>query len=303
MSTWARRTQLRTLLERSGREWTLRELAARLGVSKLTAQRDLDELSRSGVAVMESSRGQTLRYRAGEARAAALETTEAVSLDAACAAMEPFRTTPLIDGLEAARQRAGALGPASEVVAPFRPTAAHHMAPSVVRALLEGIRAGRRVRIDYTPRAARRSREYLVEPHQFVVVHGVVYLRAAVPPATRRATFVGWRIHGATLSAEEATVPRARSSSAFAAFEGTPEDVEVRFDSEIAPYIRERRWHASERFTAHRDGGVTWRARVSGPEEVIGWVMSWGARAELIKPLAWRREALARARQVVERYA
>jgi hypothetical protein len=33
--------------------------------------------------------------------------------------------------------------------------------------------------------------------------------------------------------------------------------------------------------------------------EFVGWVMSWGPRAQLIKPTAWRKEILARARKIV----
>jgi predicted DNA-binding transcriptional regulator YafY len=63
MSTFARRLMLWKLLVTATEPLSLAELARRLGVSKNTAQRDLDSLSGAGVPVLEERRGQRLFFR------------------------------------------------------------------------------------------------------------------------------------------------------------------------------------------------------------------------------------------------
>jgi predicted DNA-binding transcriptional regulator YafY len=63
MSTFARRLTLWKLLVTAGEPLSLAEIARRLGVSKNTAQRDLDTLSGAGVRILEERRGQRLLFR------------------------------------------------------------------------------------------------------------------------------------------------------------------------------------------------------------------------------------------------
>ncbi|WP_242341141.1 MULTISPECIES: winged helix-turn-helix domain-containing protein [unclassified Anaeromyxobacter] len=62
MSTFARRLSLWKLLATSTEPLSLADLARRCGVSKNTAQRDLDALSAAGVGVVEERRGQRLYF-------------------------------------------------------------------------------------------------------------------------------------------------------------------------------------------------------------------------------------------------
>jgi predicted DNA-binding transcriptional regulator YafY len=63
MSTFARRLMLWRLLATATEPLSLADLARRLGVSKNTAQRDLDALSGAGVPVVEERRGQRFLFR------------------------------------------------------------------------------------------------------------------------------------------------------------------------------------------------------------------------------------------------
>lgn len=62
MTTFARRLTLWKLLTTATEPLSLADLARRLGVSKNTAQRDLDALSEAGVPVVEDRRGQRLFF-------------------------------------------------------------------------------------------------------------------------------------------------------------------------------------------------------------------------------------------------
>jgi len=63
MTTFARRLLLWRLLVTATEPLPLVEIARRLGVSKNTAQRDLDALSGAGVPVLEERIGQRLLFR------------------------------------------------------------------------------------------------------------------------------------------------------------------------------------------------------------------------------------------------
>ncbi len=68
-----------------------------------------------------------------------------------------------------------------------------------------------------------------------------------------------------------------------------PATVAIRFDSNQAPYIRGRRWHATQTITEHRDGGLTLRFRTSGLGGVARWVLQYGPHAEVLRPASLRK--------------
>lgn len=61
-------------------------------------------------------------------------------------------------------------------------------------------------------------------------------------------------------------------------------DVVLRFTPEVAPYIRERRWHRSQRLRELEDGGVELRFRTNQVESVQQWVQSWGTGCQVLSP-------------------
>jgi predicted DNA-binding transcriptional regulator YafY len=69
---------------------------------------------------------------------------------------------------------------------------------------------------------------------------------------------------------------------------GEVEEVWVRFDAQQARYMRERRWHASQRIEELPDGGVILQFRTGGLGEVKRWVMQYGGHAEVLRPEALR---------------
>ena len=69
---------------------------------------------------------------------------------------------------------------------------------------------------------------------------------------------------------------------------GESKTVEVIFSPTVALYIKEREWHPGQKLTDLPDGGVRFRARLAGCEEFLGWVLSWGKHARLVRPRGWR---------------
>jgi proteasome accessory factor B len=61
-------------------------------------------------------------------------------------------------------------------------------------------------------------------------------------------------------------------------------EVVIRFDPEVADYIREKRWHDSQRLRELNGGGVELKLRLSSLGEVERWVLSWAGRATVVRP-------------------
>jgi predicted DNA-binding transcriptional regulator YafY len=65
---------------------------------------------------------------------------------------------------------------------------------------------------------------------------------------------------------------------------GEEQEVVIRFDEVAADYVREKRWHPSQRLVELKDGGVELRLRLSSLTEVHRWVLSWGGQAVPVSP-------------------
>jgi proteasome accessory factor B len=60
--------------------------------------------------------------------------------------------------------------------------------------------------------------------------------------------------------------------------------VRVRFAANVADYIREKRWHPSQRLRELPDGGVELELRLSSLVEIERWVLAWGGNATVLEP-------------------
>lgn len=75
--------------------------------------------------------------------------------------------------------------------------------------------------------------------------------------------------------------------------------VEIRFDADSAPFIRETHWHHTQDVELMPDGSLIFRATVAGLEEIKYWVLGWGDRAKVLRPV----ELVQQVRDLVSRTA
>lgn len=88
----------------------------------------------------------------------------------------------------------------------------------------------------------------------------------------------------------------------FGVFQGETVKVKVRFDPDVAGYIREKVWHESQKIADEKDGSVIFEAEVAGTDEIRFWVMGWGSHAEVLEPEALREQIRAEAETLLGRY-
>ena len=78
---------------------------------------------------------------------------------------------------------------------------------------------------------------------------------------------------------------------------GDVEDVAIKFMDDLATIAKETRWHPSQVNVVQKDGSVIAKFKIQVSPPFIGFIMSWGAKAEVIEPVSLRKavskEALA----------
>ena len=62
--------------------------------------------------------------------------------------------------------------------------------------------------------------------------------------------------------------------------------VRVRFDAFAARLVSERLWHSSQRIRDLGDGAIELSLELASLEEIERWILSWGAHAQVLEPVA-----------------
>lgn len=65
---------------------------------------------------------------------------------------------------------------------------------------------------------------------------------------------------------------------------GPIEEVVIRFDKSVAPFISELVWHPRQKLTPLPDGGLKFELRVSINQEIVRWILQYGGECEVLSP-------------------
>jgi predicted DNA-binding transcriptional regulator YafY len=307
----------------ASRRLTIDDLAARTGVTTRTIRRDLEALQTSGFPLFDELIDGK-RYWTLEAKAfrrlddTGFTLAELSALYFSRTLVECLAATPFQQDVASAFDKlAGALTPGmrqfldrlplviqSKGTAP-RPGDDKAEREHIAR-LLDATLNHRQTRMRYFSMSSSREKEYLIEPYRLIYSPGGMYLQAFVPEYQEIRTFSVDRIRGISLM-EERFKPSEVLDAAFAhsigVNEGPPEQVEIAFEAHIAPYVRERRWHASQRHTDKKDGGVVLSLDVCNDWALRSWILSFGPLARVLKPAALAAQIKDEIVRASERYA
>lgn len=183
----------------------------------------------------------------------------------------------------------------------------------VFRTLTEGWAGRRVVEIEYDPsaydptreRRRTRVRPLAIEPS--ALTHAL-YLIGWDEERDARRTFKVERITDASLTAqrfepEDGTAPAQDLLRAWDVMaDETPQDVVLRFSSQVARRAAETRWHPSQVLEPQADGSLRWSGQVAGLREIRIWILGWGADVEVIAPPELRSEVAAELRRAADAY-
>ena len=154
---------------------------------------------------------------------------------------------------------------------------------------LDAITRERRVTMRYASRSSRRTKDYAVEPQRLSCADGGVYLTAWVPEYAQMRTFALERIETLAIGDERfepRPLPADPFSNSLGVHAGPAQPVDIEFAPDVADYVRAREWHRSQAIEDRADGWIVLRLEVSIDPPLRSWVLSFGASARVVSPVA-----------------
>jgi predicted DNA-binding transcriptional regulator YafY len=159
------------------------------------------------------------------------------------------------------------------------------------------------LRMIYRKPGRSKAEERVIDPYHLANINGEWFLFAYDHLRNNLRTFVPARIRSVARTGKKFERPQNFSveqtlSGSFGVHSSEGHyDVVVRFDSEVADYVREKRWHASQKLRQLPKGGVELQLKLSSLKEIERWVLGWAGHAVVLQPP----ELIKRVRAAAER--
>ena len=165
----------------------------------------------------------------------------------------------------------------------------------------------KRVEIVYYSMYRRKMSRRKVSPYRIWFHNGTFYLIGHCSRKKEVRIFALDRIKMIHLTGEYFEIPQdfdldGFMQYSFGVFTGDPVAVKILFSPEVAGYVKEKIWHASQKVTEKKDGAVIFEAKVSGTDEIKFWVLRWGAGARVLEPESLRKELHNETLRMLENY-
>lgn len=293
------------------------EIAARTGVARRTAYRDLRAIERELHITTWSHGGRwgvndenwlpPLRLTLPEAMA--------VFLSARLVTRFMDRNDPHLTSAFTKLEKAVQTPLAGLLEQTVREMAARPLDAASARALEDLTRAWvarREIEFDYAPGLygverpveRRHVRPYLIEPS---LTTRALYLIGWDVGRKAPRTFKVERISNLSILARTFDEPVGAVLDHFRGAwdiigDQAPIDVVLRFAPSVAARVMEATWHPTQEVDELDGGALEWRATVSGPVEIRLWILSWGADVEVLEPASLREDVAATLQRAAAQY-
>lgn len=304
----------------SGRQPNASELAAEIEVSTKTIHRDIAFMrDRMGLPIGFDPVRNGYRYteEVGAFPSLQISEGELFALLVAEKALQQYRGTPFEQRLVTALRKLERalpdtvslnLGDWDHAIS-FRTTAEPILDAPVLEALADAIQHRRQLELTYRKPGARAAESRIVDPYHLANVNGDWYLFAFDHLRGAIRTFSPTRVQSVAVTGNTFRRPakfelekQLRDSFGIFSKEGDFE-VRIRFDAAAADYIREKRWHPSQKLVELPDGGLELFLRLGSLVEVQRWVLGWGGHAVALAPEGLVRGVQLAAGALLERHA
>jgi predicted DNA-binding transcriptional regulator YafY len=284
---------------------TVADLAKQVRVTKRTIWRDLAALQEAGFPLVDEKEAGTTRWKMSRDHfkgfiERGLSLTQLCALYFSRSLVEVLTGTPFHEELQGVFEQ-------FEKTLPPRMRAFLDQLPGVLKAkpgpakrhdearqqetiarLLDATLHHRRVAMRYHSFSSQRIKDYTVDPYRIVYADGGLYLFAHVPEYREVRTFAVERVKSLTVLEETFEGPVELDADAFGhslgANTGVPQRVELTFAARVAPYVRERRWHPSQKTRDLPDGSLRMSLRVCDDWPLRSWILGFGPFVRVLSP-------------------
>lgn len=150
--------------------------------------------------------------------------------------------------------------------------------------------------------------EHRVDPYLLLLYQFGLYLVGYSHRAEALRMFAVERIASVEVLGERFSLPEELQmeqvyDNLFGLVEEPVQTVRIRFDSDVAYLLKERRWHPSQQNEIQKDGSVIATFCIGGMEELAAWVLSWGGAARVLEPQALVEAVKAQLSRALSRYS
>ncbi len=277
------------------------QLAARLEVSRKSIHRDLTFM-RDRLGLPISYQGSRFGYTYTESVSSfpTLQVTEGelFALLAAEKALQQYRGTPFEKALVSAFKKISNSLPDTvsfswadwDATLSFRTTAEPILDLEVIDLLARAAAQQQQLFLIYRKPGRKNAEDRVVDPYHLANVNGEWFLFAYCHLRKSIRTFVPTRMRSVSLTGNRFQRPQGFSlenelKNSFGILSGDKEFVvRIRFSEAISDYIREKRWHPSQKLTELKAGGVEISLKLSSLVEVQRWILAWGGKAVPVSP-------------------
>lgn len=176
-----------------------------------------------------------------------------------------------------------------------------------VARLLQASLEHRRVRMRYQSFASGGARKtYLIEPYRLVCAEGGIYFMAYVPDYKQIRTFAVERVRSLSLLDEKFEPDKEIADEAFpdslGVNVGKAVNVKLEFAPRIAPYVKERTYHRTQKTVMQPDGSLVMHLKVCNDWALRTWVLGFGPFVRVVEPPELAQEILQQLSDARERY-
>ena len=147
-----------------------------------------------------------------------------------------------------------------------------------------------RLRITYRKPGQKLPERREIDPYHLANVNGEWFLFAYDHLRKAIRTFVPARVlsiekTGENFEKDPKFSIRDQLRDSFGVHSGRDEfKVVLRFNEKVADYIREKKWHPSQKIRDLPNGGLELQMTLSSLVEVERWILSWGGNARVLEP-------------------
>lgn len=177
----------------------------------------------------------------------------------------------------------------------------------IIDDLTESMMQNKTCLVEYHSFGDDKIKNFKVDPLNFFEQNGGLYVFVRSTTYGDIRILAVERIQKITMTDTSFTYPKefdpdALLDNAFGIFYDDPIAVKIRFPSNQARYIEERRWAKDQKITKQEDGSIVLTMNTSGWFDVKRWILSFGPSAELLEPEEMRDQLKEAALEMSELY-
>ena len=151
------------------------------------------------------------------------------------------------------------------------------------------IEEGKCIDIVYYAFSSQTLSNRRIAPYLVWISNGIFYMTGYCSLRNEQRTFACSRIKEISISDETYSVPDNFKpddylNASFGVFHGETTTVKIRFLPEVAKYVKEKKWHDTQKIVEKNDGSIIFTVQTAGIRDIKIWVRSWGPSAEVLEP-------------------